>query len=216
MGAISANTLTLNWRYATVLIAVIVAALPGVDPVTMTMETLPLVALYVLSIVLLKWVEHRNNERARAEAADAAKLATLPATRPARASRPSTRFLDPCSLISAAAAAVGTVRVIYLFLALVMVVGLVVLGIGTGNTGGLLNADNNGGGGGGNVANQAVKRAIKAVKNNPSAANWASLILARYSAASGHSATNSSTGVVYLHGRRQAATPGRRRRLVQY
>ena len=57
VGIISANTLTLNWRYATVLIAVIVAALPGVDPVTMTMETLPLVALYVASIVMLKWVE---------------------------------------------------------------------------------------------------------------------------------------------------------------
>ena len=52
VGVISASTLTLNWRYATVLIAVIVAALPGVDPVTMTMETLPLVALYVLSIVI--------------------------------------------------------------------------------------------------------------------------------------------------------------------
>jgi len=73
VGIISANTLTLNWRYATVLIAIIVAALPGVDPVTMTMETLPLVALYVLSIVLLKWVEHRNFRRARAEAARAAK-----------------------------------------------------------------------------------------------------------------------------------------------
>jgi sec-independent protein translocase protein TatC len=73
VGIISANTLTLNWRYATVLIAVIVAALPGVDPVTMTMETLPLVGLYVLSIVLLKWVEHRNFRRARAEAARAAK-----------------------------------------------------------------------------------------------------------------------------------------------
>jgi sec-independent protein translocase protein TatC len=69
VGAITASTLTLNWRYALVLIAVIVAALPGVDPVTMAMETLPLVALYLLSIVLLKWVEHRNYRRARAEAA---------------------------------------------------------------------------------------------------------------------------------------------------
>jgi sec-independent protein translocase protein TatC len=69
VGAITASTLTLNWRYALVLIAVIVAALPGVDPVTMTMETLPLVALYLLSIVLLKWVEHRNYRSARADAA---------------------------------------------------------------------------------------------------------------------------------------------------
>lgn len=72
VGVIRASTLTLNWRYALVIIAVIVAALPGVDPVTMTMETLPLVALYVLSIALLKWVEHRNYRRARAEAAQAA------------------------------------------------------------------------------------------------------------------------------------------------
>ena len=75
VGAISSNSLTLNWRYATVLIAVIVAALPGVDPVTMAMETLPLIALYVLSIVLLKWVEHRNYRRARADAARAAQAA---------------------------------------------------------------------------------------------------------------------------------------------
>jgi len=73
VGAISASTLTLNWRYATVIIAVIVAALPGVDPVTMAMETLPLVALYILSIVLLKWVELRDRRRARAAAANAAK-----------------------------------------------------------------------------------------------------------------------------------------------
>lgn len=65
VGAITASTLTLNWRYALVIIAVIVAALPGVDPVTMTMETLPLVALYLLSIVLLKWVEHRNRRHSR-------------------------------------------------------------------------------------------------------------------------------------------------------
>jgi sec-independent protein translocase protein TatC len=71
VGAITASTLTLNWRYALVIIAVIVAALPGVDPVTMTMETLPLVALYVLSIVLLKWVERRNYKRGSAMTADA-------------------------------------------------------------------------------------------------------------------------------------------------
>ncbi|MDE3131246.1 MAG: twin-arginine translocase subunit TatC [Acidobacteriota bacterium] len=76
VGVISASTLTLNWRYALVLIAVIVAALPGVDPVTMTMEMLPLVALYVLSIVLLKWVEHRNSRRfAESRVADPADMA---------------------------------------------------------------------------------------------------------------------------------------------
>jgi Sec-independent protein secretion pathway component TatC len=57
---------------------VIVAALPGVDPVTMTMETLPLVALYVLSIVLLRWVEHRNFRRARADANSAVRSDKVP------------------------------------------------------------------------------------------------------------------------------------------
>lgn len=68
VGVISSKTLSGNWRYAFVLIAVIVAALPGVDPVTMTMETLPLVALFVASIVLLRWVEHREYRRSRAMA----------------------------------------------------------------------------------------------------------------------------------------------------
>lgn len=71
LGVISASTLTLNWRYASVIIAVIVAALPGVDPVTMTMEFLPLVGLYLVSIVLLKWVEHRNLKAAPAESSGA-------------------------------------------------------------------------------------------------------------------------------------------------
>ena len=68
VGVISSQTLTLNWRYASVIIAVIVAALPGVDPVTMTMELLPLAGLYILSIVLLKWVEYRDARAARAAA----------------------------------------------------------------------------------------------------------------------------------------------------
>ncbi len=75
IGVISSKTLTLNWRYATVLIAVIVAALPGVDPVTMVMEMLPLVGLYIASILLLKWVEFRDVRRQRAEAAMAAAAA---------------------------------------------------------------------------------------------------------------------------------------------
>jgi len=74
VGVITASTLTLNWRYATVLIAVIAAALPGVDPVSMFMETLPLVLLYLSSIVLLKFVERRNRRRLLAEA----KRATRP------------------------------------------------------------------------------------------------------------------------------------------
>jgi sec-independent protein translocase protein TatC len=63
MGIITASTLTLNWRYAIVIIAIIAAALPGVDPVTMVLETVPLILLYAASIVLLQWVERRNRKR---------------------------------------------------------------------------------------------------------------------------------------------------------
>jgi sec-independent protein translocase protein TatC len=69
-GVITSKTLTMNWRYAVVLIAVVAAALPGVDPVTMFFETLPLVLLYLASIVMLKIVDHRNAKRAAAEAAN--------------------------------------------------------------------------------------------------------------------------------------------------
>lgn len=99
----------------------------------------------------------------------------------------------------------GAVKVIYLFLALVMVVGLVGLGIGTGSTGGLLNAGTNGSGGGnGNSANtQEVKNAIKAVDKHPTAANWASLMAARFSAAGSTANYNSNTGAYTAAGKQQ-------------
>jgi sec-independent protein translocase protein TatC len=59
MGAINARTLTKHWRYAVILIAVIAAALPGPDPVTTALEMAPLVLLYLLSIVLLKFADRR-------------------------------------------------------------------------------------------------------------------------------------------------------------
>ena len=59
LGAINARTLTRNWRYATVIIAVIAAAMPGADPVTTGLEMLPLVVLYLASIVMLKIADRR-------------------------------------------------------------------------------------------------------------------------------------------------------------
>src|SRR5436190_8008163 len=67
LGVINSRTLTRQWRYAVVLIAVIAAALPGPDPVTTALETLPLVVLYLLSIVILKITDRRLAARARAE-----------------------------------------------------------------------------------------------------------------------------------------------------
>ncbi len=71
IGVITAKSLTGNWRYAVVVIAVIVAALPGVDPVTMTFETLPMVFLYLLSIGLLHIADRRMAKREAAALAAA-------------------------------------------------------------------------------------------------------------------------------------------------
>jgi sec-independent protein translocase protein TatC len=69
IGAISSRTLTKNWRYATVIIAVIAAAMPGADPVTTGLEMLPLVVLFLASIVMLKIADRRAAARADAELA---------------------------------------------------------------------------------------------------------------------------------------------------
>ncbi len=66
-GAINARTLTRHWRYAVVGIAVIAAAMPGADPVTTALEMLPLLLLYLLSIVLLTFADRRAAARTAAE-----------------------------------------------------------------------------------------------------------------------------------------------------
>ena len=70
LGVINGSTLTGNWRYATVIIAVIAAAMPGVDPVTTGLEMLPLVILFLASIVLLKFADRRKARRPAAELAE--------------------------------------------------------------------------------------------------------------------------------------------------
>lgn len=92
----------------------------------------------------------------------------------------------------------NTVRIVYFFLAVIMVAGLVLVGVGTGSGGGLLNAfTNNGSGGNQNAVNdQQTKAALKQTKKHPnSAAAWASLMQARFSAAgSGSNATTNASG----------------------
>jgi sec-independent protein translocase protein TatC len=66
-GIINGSTLTRHWRYATVIIAIIAAAMPGADPVTTGLETLPLVILFLASIVMLKIADRRDARRAMAE-----------------------------------------------------------------------------------------------------------------------------------------------------
>jgi sec-independent protein translocase protein TatC len=67
MGVINGSTLTRHWRYAAIIIAIIAAAMPGADPVTTALETLPLVVLFLASIVLLKLADRRDAKRAMAE-----------------------------------------------------------------------------------------------------------------------------------------------------
>ena len=54
LGIVSVEQLRKNRRYAYLVISIIAAALPGVDPVSMLLEMVPLLALYELSIVLAR------------------------------------------------------------------------------------------------------------------------------------------------------------------
>ena len=54
LGILSVEQLSGNRRYAYLLISIIAAALPGVDPVSMLLEMVPLLVLYELSIVLAR------------------------------------------------------------------------------------------------------------------------------------------------------------------
>ena len=63
VGILSARQLRSSWRYAIVLIAVIAAVMPGVDPVTTVILMVPLLVLYGLSIVLLTIADRRRGDR---------------------------------------------------------------------------------------------------------------------------------------------------------
>ncbi len=54
LGITDVTKLRKNRRYAYLICAIVAAALPGVDPVSMLLETAPLIALYELSIVLAR------------------------------------------------------------------------------------------------------------------------------------------------------------------
>ena len=54
LGIVRVEQLSQNRRYAYLAIAVLAAALPGVDPVTMLIEMVPLLVLYELSILLAR------------------------------------------------------------------------------------------------------------------------------------------------------------------
>jgi hypothetical protein len=101
-----------------------------------------------------------------------------------------------------------TVRIIYLLLALVMLSGLILVGVGTGNNnGGLLNAfTNNGSGSGGQ--NKAVTaqttKALKAIKKSPnSPAAWKQMVEARWTQAGSGSNYDTATSTYTKSGKQQ-------------
>ena len=66
LGIVKVEQLTKNRRYAYLVCAVVAAALPGVDPISMLLEMAPLVVLYEISILLAK-AFGTPNERYEAE-----------------------------------------------------------------------------------------------------------------------------------------------------
>jgi sec-independent protein translocase protein TatC len=54
LGIVRVDQLTSNRRYAYLIIAIVAAALPGVDPVSMLIEMVPLLVLFELSILLAR------------------------------------------------------------------------------------------------------------------------------------------------------------------
>ena len=61
VGILSARMMRKNRRYAIVVLAAIAALLPGVDPVSMLLEFLPLLVLYEVSIWVARLVEIRRD-----------------------------------------------------------------------------------------------------------------------------------------------------------
>jgi sec-independent protein translocase protein TatC len=64
---LTAAQLRRNWRLGVVIMAALAVALPGVDPVTTTFEMIPLVALYLLTVVVAGVFEQRWHPEREAE-----------------------------------------------------------------------------------------------------------------------------------------------------
>ncbi|HVO54989.1 MAG TPA: twin-arginine translocase subunit TatC [Solirubrobacterales bacterium] len=67
LGIVKIEQLTSNRRYAYLAIAIIAAALPGVDPVSMILEMVPLLILFELSILIAKVLGRTGESAGMAE-----------------------------------------------------------------------------------------------------------------------------------------------------
>lgn len=71
LGITSPTKLRKNRRYAFLVIAIVAALLPTVDPVSLLLEMIPLLILYEFSILLAQWVGKERDARAEDSGADA-------------------------------------------------------------------------------------------------------------------------------------------------
>jgi sec-independent protein translocase protein TatC len=67
LGIVKVDQITKNRRYAYLALAVLAAALPGVDPISMLIELVPLLVLFELSILLAKVFDRRREAGGVAE-----------------------------------------------------------------------------------------------------------------------------------------------------
>ena len=67
LGIVKVEQITQNRRYAYLVIAIVAAALPGVDPVSMLIEMVPLLVLFELSILLARWFGRSSEGASTAE-----------------------------------------------------------------------------------------------------------------------------------------------------
>lgn len=67
LGIVSAQQIAKNRRYAYLVIAILAAALPGVDPISMLIEMVPLLVLFELSILLARVFDRRRETGGVAE-----------------------------------------------------------------------------------------------------------------------------------------------------
>lgn len=67
LGIVKVEQITQNRRYAYLVIAIVAAALPGVDPVSMLIEMVPLLVLFELSILLARWFGRSSEGASAAE-----------------------------------------------------------------------------------------------------------------------------------------------------
>ncbi len=70
LGITTPEKLRKNRRYAVLVIAIVAAFLPTIDPVTLLLEMVPLLLLYEFSILLAQWVGKERIERAEDGLAD--------------------------------------------------------------------------------------------------------------------------------------------------